>query len=259
LEVNLGGCSNFSLSLWEDSGFTNPTNALCDYVISGVAYGDMGTIYYGTETIANNDHVHNFNLNPVLQPGECVSTFEVLGYTANTCVCPVNLVLPITPTATPTNTPTETPTNTPTPTITPTNTVTPTLTPTPTPTNTLLLILQTTYSVGEGGPSGNWNSVANANDAAVILCQYLNATGSTGGGFSTRYYAPLGVGTYLGNFLDYSLPGASPGNYVYNSASLWYWVVINSSSVITEFTLIDTSCPTPTPTPTITPTPTPTS
>jgi hypothetical protein len=225
-------------------------------VISGVAYGDMGTIYYGTETIANNDHVHNFNLNPVLQPGECVSTFEVLGYTANTCVCPVNLVLPITPTATPTNTPTETPTNTPTPTITPTNTVTPTLTPTPTPTNTLLLILQTTYSVGEGGPSGNWNSVANANDAAVILCQYLNATGSTGGGFSTRYYAPLGVGTYLGNFLDYSLPGASPGNYVYNSASLWYWVVINSSSVITEFTLIDTSCPTPTPTPTITPTPT---
>jgi hypothetical protein len=94
LEVDLGGCSNFSLKIWEDSGFSNPTNALCDYVISGVAYGDMGTIFYGTETIQNNDHTHNFNLNPVLQQGECVSSFDVLSYSASTCICPINLILP---------------------------------------------------------------------------------------------------------------------------------------------------------------------
>lgn len=176
------------------------------------------------------------------------------------------------PTQTPTPTPTNTPTNgvtltptpsvtktpTPTPTVTPTNTVTPTLTPTPTQANTLILALQSTYSIGGGGPSGNWNGVANANDASVILCQYLSTSGSSLSGFSVRYYPPLGVGTYLGNFSNYLTPGASPGNYVYNSLSLWYWVVVDSSSIITELTLIDTSCPTPTPTPTVTPTPTPT-
>jgi hypothetical protein len=94
LEVDLGGCANFSLKLWEDSGFTNPTTALCNYVISGVCTGDMGTIYYGTETITTGQHTHNFNLNPVLQQGECISTFDVLSYSASTCVCPVNLILP---------------------------------------------------------------------------------------------------------------------------------------------------------------------
>lgn len=108
LEVNLGGCSNFQLTLWEDPNFTNPANALCDYVVSGCAYGDQGTVYCGTETIANNDHNHNFNLNPVLQPGECVS-----GFTVNSVVpaCPcVNVVFnQTTPTPTPTLTQTPTP------------------------------------------------------------------------------------------------------------------------------------------------------
>ena len=119
LKVNLGGCSNFSLSLWEDSGFTNPTNALCDYSISGTAYGDQGTIYNGAEIIQTNDHTHTFNLNPVLQPGECVTAFTVNAYATIGCVCPVNLILPLPPPS-PTPTTTSTPTNTPTLTQTPT-------------------------------------------------------------------------------------------------------------------------------------------
>ena len=130
MEATVGGCSNFQLTLWTNSNFSDPTNSLCDYVISGTAYGSMGTIYSGTQTIANNDHVHNFNLSAVLQQGECVTGFTVDGYSTIDCQCPVNLVLPnVTPqTPTPTNTPTLTSTST--PTLTATNT--PTLTSTPT-------------------------------------------------------------------------------------------------------------------------------
>lgn len=115
LKVNLGGCHNFSLSLWEDSAFTIPDNALCNYIVSGTAYGDMGTVYTGTETIQNGDHTHSFNLNPVLQPGECVSGFTVNGVNTSACQCPVNVIY-TTITPTPTPTPTATPTYTPTPT-----------------------------------------------------------------------------------------------------------------------------------------------
>jgi hypothetical protein len=134
LEVDLGGCSNFQLSLFNDSGFTSNANALCDYIISGTAYGDLGTVYSGTEIIQQGDHNHNFNLNPVLQPGECVTGFTVNSYTTSGCTCPVILILPAEPTPTPTITPT--PTNTETPTVTPTESETPTPTITPTPTNT---------------------------------------------------------------------------------------------------------------------------
>lgn len=198
---------------------------------------------------------------PTNTPTPSVTTTVTPTPTITPTITPTSTITPTpsvttTITPTPTITPTETPTNTPTPTVTPTNTLTPTLTPTPTPTNTLLLSLLTTYSVGGGGPSGSWNSVPNANDAAIILCQYLNTSGSTSSGFSVRYYDPLGVSTYLGNFSDYSTPGATAGNYVSSLGALWYWVVVNSASTITEFTLIDTSCPTPTPTPTVTVTPT---
>jgi len=94
LDVDLGGCSNFQLSLFQDSGFTINANALCDYTISGTAYGDMGTVYNGSEVIQFNDHNHTFNLNPVLQPGECVTGFTVNSYTYTGCTCPVNLILP---------------------------------------------------------------------------------------------------------------------------------------------------------------------
>jgi uncharacterized delta-60 repeat protein len=117
MEVDLGGCSNFQLTLFDNPDFTGNANAICDYVVSGCAYGDLGTVYCGTETIAYNDHNHNFNLNAVLLPGECVT-----GFTVNSVVpaCPcVNVVfnqITPTPTATPTLTQTQTQTLTPSPT-----------------------------------------------------------------------------------------------------------------------------------------------
>jgi uncharacterized delta-60 repeat protein len=144
LEVELSESTKFKLVLWNQPDYTSPATANCDYVISGCAYGDLGTIYCGEETILFGQHQHQFNLAPVLLPGEIVSGFTVDSYYISGCPCPVNLVFPIpvspTPTQTMTQTPTETPTQTPTetPTETPTNTPTetPTNTPTETPTNT---------------------------------------------------------------------------------------------------------------------------
>jgi hypothetical protein len=142
LEVELQDSTKFKLILWNQPNFTSPATANCDYVISGCAFGSLGTIYCGEETIDAGQHQHQFNLAPVLQPGEIVTGFTVDSYYTSGCPCPVNLVLPVPPTptpsptltSTPTNTPTET--NTPTPTLTPTMTSTPTLTPTPTETST---------------------------------------------------------------------------------------------------------------------------
>jgi hypothetical protein len=138
LRVRLLGCSNFDLGLFDNPDFTGNANAICDYVVSGTAYGDLGTVYTGTETIQFNDHIHTFNLNPVLLPGECVSGFTVNSITPE-CPCVNVIYQTITPTPTPTNTstPTSTQTQTPSPTSetipspTPTNTSTSTNTPTP--------------------------------------------------------------------------------------------------------------------------------
>ena len=142
LEVMLEDNTKFKLILWNQPDYTSPATANCDYVISGCAFGSLGTIYCGEETINAGQHQHQFNLAPVLQPGEIVTGFTVDSYYTQGCPCPVNLVFPVPPTPTPTPTLTSTPTNTPTetstptPTLTPTMTSTPTLTPTPTETST---------------------------------------------------------------------------------------------------------------------------
>jgi hypothetical protein len=94
LEVVLQSCNSFKLALWNDAGFTSVANATCDLPISGTAYGDMGTIYTGVEVIDNGQHQHTFNLNAVLQPGECISSFVVHGVDTSGCTCPLNLILP---------------------------------------------------------------------------------------------------------------------------------------------------------------------
>ena len=152
LEVVTFDNTKFRLVLWNQPDYTSPATALCDYVISGCAFGSLGTIYCGQEIIQVGQHQHQFNLAPVLLPGEVVTGFTVDSYYTSGCPCPLNLVFPIpvsptptqtmtqtpteTPTQTPTETPTETPTNTPTQTQTQTPTETPTNTPTETPTNT---------------------------------------------------------------------------------------------------------------------------
>ena len=174
LRVRLLGCTNFDLTLFDDPGFTINANAICDYVVSGCAYGDLGTIYCGTETIITGDHVHTFNLNPVLQPGECVTGFTVNNVTPQ-CPC-VNITYvdvsqtptntptqTVTPTVTQTSTPTATPGASPSPSVTPTitptvtSTVTQTVTQTPTntstPTNTITLTPSNTPTpTSTGGP-----------------------------------------------------------------------------------------------------------
>ena len=94
LEVQLSDNTKFKLILWNTSGFTSAANALCDYVISGCATGSLGTIYCGEETINSGQHQHQFNLAPVLLPGEVVVSFSVDSYYTDGCVCPVNLILP---------------------------------------------------------------------------------------------------------------------------------------------------------------------
>lgn len=128
LQVELTSCQAFRLSLWNDQSFTSVANAVCDVVVSGTAYGDLGTIYNGVETILATQHQKNFNLNPVLQPGECVSAFTV-NSVAEACSCYDVIYNPITPTPTITNTPTITPTITPTNTLTPTPSATPATNP----------------------------------------------------------------------------------------------------------------------------------
>jgi len=110
LEVQLSDNTKFKLILWNQPDFTSPATALCDYVFSGCAYGSLGTIYCGSEIIQVGQHQHQFNLAPVLLPGEVVVSFDVLSYYTSGCVCPVNIILPVQPSPTPTNTPTITPT-----------------------------------------------------------------------------------------------------------------------------------------------------
>jgi len=142
LEVQLQNNAKFKLILWNQPNYTSPATANCNYIISGCAYGSLGTVYCGQETINSGQHQHQFDLAPVFLPGEDVVSFDVLSYTLSGCPCPVDLILPIGPTPTPTVTQTSTPTpsitatqtNTPTPSITPS--VTQTQTPSETPTNT---------------------------------------------------------------------------------------------------------------------------
>jgi len=94
LGVELQDNTKFKLSLWNDAGNTSPATANCDYTISGTATGDLGTVYTGTEVIAQGQHIKQFNLDPVLQPGEIIISFDVLSYSTSGCDCPVNLILP---------------------------------------------------------------------------------------------------------------------------------------------------------------------
>lgn len=89
LEVILNESTKFKLALFKEDTFSTPVNAQCNYIISGTAYGDMGTIYDGTEIITSGQHQHQFNLSAVLQPGEIVQDFKVHSVDTSQCLCPV--------------------------------------------------------------------------------------------------------------------------------------------------------------------------
>jgi hypothetical protein len=94
LEVITFENTKFRMSLWNNPDYTSNAEAVCDYIISGTAYGSLGTIYTGTEPIPAGEHTVQFNLQGVLLPGEVVSSFEVHSYTLDGCICPINLILP---------------------------------------------------------------------------------------------------------------------------------------------------------------------
>lgn len=89
MEVQLSDNTKFKLLLWNTSGFTSAANALCNYTVSGTAYGSSGTTYTGTEVILSGQHQHQFDLAPVLQAGEIVTGFTVYSVNTSTCTCPV--------------------------------------------------------------------------------------------------------------------------------------------------------------------------
>ena len=219
LEVQLFESTKFKLILWNQPDYTSPAVALCDYVISGCAYGSLGTIYCGTETILEGQHQHQFNLAPVLLPGEIVVTFDVLSYTATTCPCPVNLVLPIAPTPTPTPTPTHTPTSTVTPTLTqtptttqtptitatqtqtPTPSITPTITPTVTITPTISLTPSTTPTLTPT-PTACYSGCCFQSDATSVSNFPISLEFFNDG--SLYVGCQNGTGTYLGTGTTYN-------------------------------------------------------
>mgnify|MGYP000194545143 CR=1 FL=1 len=112
LNVELNESSKFKISLWIDDQYSQPDSAECDYIVSGQARGDMGTVYDGTEIITHGDHIHQFNLSPILQSGEVVTGFTVYSVDTTLCECPTNVdITPWLPPPPPTSTPTPTPLN----------------------------------------------------------------------------------------------------------------------------------------------------
>ena len=221
-------------------------------------------VYY--TTIEDADLPYTFITPPPLDSlsDVCIQIVDNNGCITNVCSMPVS------PSVTPTNTPSPTPnisgtpTSTPTPTTTPTNTATPTLTPTKTPTNTPTttptptptittgLILGTFYTtITYNSTTISINSLANAAAAETEICNFWAGTGQ--GSTTTDgvwFNVPLGIGVTV---YDDTFPGVVPlaaGNYligdfftVYGPTSVNYWVVLNGSGQVTQYTLLNSICP----------------
>ncbi len=150
-------------------------------------------------------------------------------------------------------TPQTTPTSTPTSGLVETPTSTPTNTPTNTPTSSTLSIpsltavLQTSYSLNDGGSFTDFSVGAPTSSAAEgVLCEILNASPDGAlNGFTFRYHSnPIGVGTQIFGFM-------SPYNPIPNMIGLYstgiilsgaptYYVKTDANGYITEFTLLTT-------------------
>lgn len=157
-------------------------------------------------------------------------------------------------TPTPTPTPTVTPTITNTPTVTPTNTVTPSITPTgtvtPTPSSATLDTSKQfwyQYFIGSSGTI-SFNTVTDASAAKTVICDIWDINPSGASGYGSNFIPPLNVGTFVAQTTIGSFPMPA-GNYVVGDfttvegpTSVNYWVVINSSGIVTQYTLIDPNC-----------------
>ena len=134
-------------------------------------------------------------------------------------------------------------------TATPTPTVTSTSTPTASQVTipSLTAVLQTSYSLNDGGSFTDFSVGAPTSSAAEgVLCEILNASPDGAlNGFSFRYHTnPIGVGTQIFGFM-------SPYNPIPNMIGLYstgiilsgaptYYVKTDANGYITEFTLLTT-------------------
>ena len=99
-------------------------------------------------------------------------------------------------------------------------------------------------------PPVNFNSVANAAAMETLICNFWDGSGQSGSSIGSNFANPLMVGTYVGVS---NTPGSGPmfaGNYVvgdfttvYGPSSVNYWVVIDGSGFVTEYTLLNSTCP----------------
>jgi hypothetical protein len=221
-------------------------------------------VYY--TTIEDADLPYTFITPPPLDSlsDVCIKIVDNNGCITNVCSMPVS------PSVTPTNTPSPTPnisgtpTSTPTPTTTPTNTATPTLTPTKTPTNTPTTTPTPTPTITTGLITGTFytsltstssqiyfNSLPNAAAAETEICNYW-AGGISGSTYTLGVWfnVPLGIGVTV---YDDNFPGVVPlfaGNYVVGDftsiagpTSVNYWVVLDGSGQVTQYTLLNSICP----------------
>lgn len=139
-----------------------------------------------------------------------------------------------------------TPTPTPTPTIT-INEATPTPTPTTLSTPSLTAVLQTSYSMNNGGTFTNISTTApTLNQAETLLCDILNnSPDSDMSGFTFRYHTnPIGIGTQIFGFINPYPPVTNTTGFystgVIINGSPTYYVKTDNDGYITEFTLMTT-------------------
>jgi hypothetical protein len=243
------------VTLYSLSG-TSPFDVyICQFNLTGCFYID---------TITNGDIPYTFNVPAPYDTAEsyCVKVVDNQGCVISGCSV-------VNPTPTPTNTVTPTRTSTPTPTpsvtssvglsMTPTQTSTPTptytptvtSTQTPTPTQTPFNINNTTqfyydYYIG-APPDISFDTVADAAAAKLVLCDMWNGP-SGASAYGSLFNNPLQVGTYVEQTNIGGLPMPA-GNYVVGNfttvagpTSVNYWVVIDGSGFVTEYTLIDPNC-----------------
>lgn len=86
VEGEVIGGDKIRATLWNDSGFTESVNSICDYQFYGTMEGSLGTTYSGTRTFPTDTHQLTWNFKPELQPGEVITGFTIDNVVIN-CPC----------------------------------------------------------------------------------------------------------------------------------------------------------------------------
>ena len=193
------------------------TNILIEQNFGGTFMGGISQFRMYTEPLGSPSIQHNFRI--------LEKQYRLFNFWCPNCLNP----------ATPTPTPTPTiGTPTPTPTISPTPTPTPTLNAQPTFWNSFRIVGQEQWD--------SFTYVANPEAAQIIVCNNNQYAGQAG-----VITAPLIVGSFVGQYNNPSSPYQEGHFIVANNGNVspltvLYWVVINASGIVTEYTLLSPPC-----------------